>query len=245
MKGFGAATYGDRIAEAYDEIYPASPHVEQVTNALAKLAGHSDVLELGIGTGRIALPLAQRGVAVSGIDASGAMVKQLRAKPGGRTIPVTMGDFADFQVAGRFGLVFVVFNTFYALLTQEAQVNCFRCVARHLRAGGVFLIEAFVPDLTRYVRNQYLNVIHVETDRVDLDVARLDMANQHIYTQHLHIGSTDTKLYPVQLRYVWPAELDLMAQLAGMRLRERWHDWDGSPFTSASTKHISIYEHAP
>ncbi len=245
MKGFGAATYGDRIAEVYDQLYPSRGSEEQIVRVLVRLAGSGRALELGIGTGRVTLPLAAQGVEVHGIDASQAMVDKLRAKPGGDGVPVTIGDFADFRVDGHFGLIFVVFNTFFALPAQKEQIQCFHHVAQHLSPDGVFLIQAFVPDLTRFVRGQTVSAISVETDQVVLDLTHHDPASQQVQTQHLLIDEAGIRLYPVLLRYAWPSELDLMAQIAGLRLRARWNDWDASPFTSASTNHISLYEHDP
>ena len=245
MNDYTAATYGDRIAESYDRMYPGGGGVEPSVNVLAKLAGGGRALELGIGTGRVALPLAERGVTVHGIDASQAMVDRLRAKPGGDAIPVSIGDFAEFQVDSRFELIFVVCNTLFGLATQDAQVQCFQRVAEHLAAGGTFLIEAFVPDPARFVGGRNLSVSGIEPDLVTLDVARHDAANQRVYSQHLLLTEAGTRLYPVQLRYAWPSELDLMARLAGLRLRDRWSGWDGAPFTAASSSHISLYERAP
>ena len=237
MKDYTAATYGDRIAEIYDRMVTGAAPVE----TLARLAGGGRTLELGIGTGRVALPLAARGVEVHGIEASEAMVARLRAKPGGDAIPVTIGDFADFRVEGTFELVFVVFNTFFMLPTQEQQVQCFARVAEHLGAGGVFLIEAFVPDPTRFANGQNVGISHLESDAVQLDLSRHDAAGQRVTCQHLVIDASGTRLFPAQLRYAWPSELDLMARLAGLRLRERWSDWAGSRFTSSSTSHVSLY----
>lgn len=246
MKEYTTADYGDRIADRYDQMYPDGNNVQSIVDVLAGLAGEGGrALELGIGTGRVALPLVKRGVAVYGIDASQAMIDQMRAKPGGGALPVTIGDFADFRVAGRFELIFVVFNTFFALLTQEAQVQCFRRAAEHLAGGGVFLIETFVPDPARFVRGQHLSVSRIEPDLVMLDVARHDRAKQRVDSQHLLFSETGTRLYPVRLRYAWPAELDLMARLAGLRLRVRWSGWDGAPFTGRSESHVSIYERSP
>lgn len=242
MKEYTAATYGDRIAERYDHMHPAGPATQAAVDVLAGLSGGGRALELGIGTGRVALPLAARGVEVHGIDASRAMVAKLRAKPGGAAIPVTLGDFAAFQADGKFNLVYVVFNTFFSLVTQEAQVQCFRHVAAHLGPGGVFLIEAFVPDPGRFSRGQSLGLTRVEANQVELDVARHDPLTQRIHSQHLIFTDSGTRLFPVQLRYAWPSELDLMARLAGLRLRERWGDWAGAPFTAASTGHISLYQ---
>ena len=245
MDEYGAATYGDRIADTYDRLYPEQEGVTPEVRALATLAGGGRALELGIGTGRVALPLAEQGVAVHGIDASEAMVVKLRAKPGGAEIPVTIGDFVDVTVDGTFTLIFAVFNTFFALTTQEAQVRCFRRVADRLADGGVFLIEVFVPDPARFVRGQGLGVTSLDTDRVTLEVAQHDALQQRVYSQHLVLSESGTRMYPVQIRYAWPSELDLMARLAGLHLSERWSDWTGAPFTAASTRHISLYERAP
>ena len=170
------------------------------------------------------------------------MVTKLRAKPGGERIPVTIGDFADVGVEGGFSVVFAVFNTFFGLLSQEEQVRCFRNVSKHLAADGVFVIEAFVPDQTRHVRGQNTSVTRVEADSIGLDVSRHDPVTQRVTSQHLLISESGVRLYPVQLRYAWPAELDLMAQLAGLRLRERWGGWKGERFTATSGSHVSIYE---
>jgi SAM-dependent methyltransferase len=217
---------------------------EAMIATLAELARAGRALELGIGTGRIALPLAARGVEVHGIDASPAMVARMRIKPGGAEIPVAMGDFADVGVEGAFSLVYVVFNTFFGLLSQEEQVRCFENVARHLAADGVFVIEAFVPDMTRFARGQCLNAARVETDAVLLDASRHDPLTQRVVSQQILITESGTRLFPVQIRYAWPAELDLMARLAGLRLRHRWAGWQREPFTAASGKHVSVYERA-
>jgi SAM-dependent methyltransferase len=243
MTDYGPATYGDRIASIYDR--HLDPSVESMTQQavefLSQLAGAGRALELGIGTGRIALPLAARGIAVDGIDASEAMLERLRAKPGGSELSVTLGDFAAIDVPGTYDLIFVVFNTFFALLTQEDQIRCFAHVSEHLTSNGVFLIEAFVPDPSLYDRGQRLSATRVETDRVQLDAARIDLATQQVTAQHILIGAEGIVLLPVQLRYAWPSELDLMARLAGLRLRERYGGWQGEPFTSSSAKHVSIY----
>ncbi len=249
MNDYTAATYGDRIAEVYDEMYPMRANVGPAVDALTKLAGSGPALELGIGTGRIALPLAARGIEVHGIDASEAIVAKMRAKPGGAAIPVTIADFAGFSVRDgnrdkKFRLVYVVFNTLFQATSQEAQVRCFQSVAAHLSDDGVFLVEAFVPDPTRFTRNQNISASRVESDLVSIDISRHDPVNQLVHSQHIFIGETGVRLYPVQVRYSWHSELDLMAQLAGLRLRERWGDWDCSPFTASSEYHVSIYEKA-
>jgi SAM-dependent methyltransferase len=241
---YDAATYGDRIAEVYDDWYVEQPDPSAMVAVLAELAGEGPVLELGIGTGRVALPLAERGLAIYGIDASTAMVARLRAKPGGDAIPVTIGDFADVGVDGTFSLIFVVFNTFFALLSHEDQVRCFRNVADHLAEGAVFVVEASVPDLTRFTRGQSVSAEWVGADRLMLNVSEHDPVRQQIASQHLVISDDSIRPYPVRIRYAWPAELDLMAQSAGLRLRERWAGWDRQPFGVSSTQHVSVYERA-
>jgi SAM-dependent methyltransferase len=241
MSSYGSATYGDRIANFYDERHPALPNDHPMIERLVQLAGTGTALELGIGTGRIALPLAARGVPVHGIDASEAMVAQLRAKPGGAAIPVTIGDFADVPVTGSYSLIYVVFNTIFGLLTQEEQIRCIANCAAHLDNGGALLIEAFYPDLTRYERNQNISVTHVDTDAITLDVTRLDPVAQRVTSQHLYITPEGLKLYPVQLRYAWPSELDLMARLAGLTLESRCGGWLGEPYTAAPTMYVAVY----
>jgi SAM-dependent methyltransferase len=242
MDQYDTSTYGERIADVYDQVYHG--YEDAAIALLRDLAHGGRVLELGIGTGRVALPLAALGVEVHGIDASEPMVAKLRDKPGGAGIPVSIGDFADVPVSGEFSLIFVVLNTFTALSSQEEQVRCFRNVAQHLTANGVFVVEAFVPDLTRFTRDQYTVASVVNTDRVGLDVARHDPVRQIVVHQHIEITEQGIRLYPVQLRYFWPTELDLMAQLAGMRLHSRWGGWQREPFTALSAKHVSIYERA-
>ena len=241
MEGYEPPTYGDRIADVYDEWY-AELDPATAVELLAELAGDGRVLELAIGSGRIALPLAARGVEVHGIDASERMVERLRAKPGGEAIPVTMGDFAEVPVDGTFRVVFVAFNTFFALPDQEAQLRCFERVAAHLDDDGVFVLEAFVPDLSRYDRGQRVSANRSKLDHVVLDVSQLDAAAQTVFSQHVHISDEGTRLFPVSIRYAWPTELDLMARLAGLRLRARYADWKRSAFSSEASSHVSIYE---
>jgi SAM-dependent methyltransferase len=248
MKAYDDASYGERIATVYDSFYPG--HEEGAIDLLFELAAGGRVLELGIGTGRMALPLAERGLEVLGIDASPAMTERLRAKPGGDRIRVVQGSFAEMPAAldgERFDLIFVVFNTFFALLTQEEQVQCFRSAAAHLtnaglrRGPGCFLIEAFVPDLARYEDGQAVRLVHLSQDAVRLDVAQLDPVAQQIASQHVVLTEEGLQLYPVKLRYAWPTELDLMAELAGLTLQHRWGSWRKDPFTKESGKHISVY----
>jgi len=240
MNFYSDETYGERVAGVYDEWH--SEYDPLMIDALAKLAQNGKALELGIGTGRIALPLSQRNVEVHGIDAAPSMISRLRSKPGADRITVTQGSFADVSVEGEFALVYVVFNTFFALSSQEEQVRCFRNVAARLTRGGCFVIEAFVPDLTRFDHGQANWATKVTEDVVELDVGRHDQATQRVTSQKVVITDGNVRLYPVQIRYAWPSELDLMAQLAGMRLRERWSSWKRNPFTSESGKHISIYQ---
>lgn len=245
MKEFDESTYGDRIASVYDEMYASLNSPEQLASMvdmLAGLAGNGSALELGIGTGRIALPLAARGVEVHGIDSSEAMVEKLRQKPGGEAIPVTMGDFAEFDLEERYSLVYVVFNTFFAPLTQEAQVRCFMNVTRHLSDGGFFVIEAFIPDVARFVDGQSIRAGRVTAGTVSIDISRHDPVTQNVTASQVHIGEDGVRLYPVKLRYAWPSELDLMGRLAGLTLRARTSDWQGNPFTASSTNHVSVYE---
>lgn len=238
------ALYGDKIAEIYDEWSGVPEDVEATVAFLYGLldSGRSPkALELGIGTGRIALPLAHTGIEVHGIDTSEAMVGKLRNKPGGEDIPVTMTSFADFRIEEKFSLVYVVFNTFFALLSQEEQLRCFENVSRHLGDGGIFVIEAFVPDMTRWDQDQRVAARHLTPDHVVLGVDIHDPVEQRVTSNELVISEGGIKMYPVALRYAWPSELDLMARLAGLRLRERWGGWQQDPFTKASTKHVSVY----
>lgn len=238
---YDASTYGERMAAVYDQWPRVPKNADAVVAFLAGLAGRGPVLELGIGTGRIALPLSQRGLEVHGIDASPSMVARLKAKPGGDRIRITIGDFATVPVEGRFSLVFVVFNTFFGLLTQEDQVGCFEAVARHLTEDGLFVMEGFVPDLSRFDRGQRVEALSVDADGVVLDAGVHDAVAQRIVTQHVSMSTRGIQLYPVQLRYAWPSELDLMARLAGLRLRERWGGWNREPFSAASASHVSVY----
>ena len=240
MNFYSNETYGERVAGVYDEWY--SEHDPHAIDALADLAGGGKALELGIGTGRIAVPLAASGVDVQGIDAAESMISRLRSKPGGEPIKVTQGNFAEVPVDEKFSLVYIVFNTFFALSSQEEQVQCFRNVAAHLAPGGCFVIEAFVPDVRRFTGGQVNWATKVTVDEVQLDVGQHDPATQSVISQKVVITDGSVRLYPVQIRYCWPSELDLMAQLAGLRLRERWSNWKREPFTSDSGQHISIYE---
>lgn len=245
MQGYGVETYGDRWADVYDTwVGDRFSHGETAAavDVLGDLAAGGRVLELGIGTGRIALPLAQRGLEVHGIEASEAMVTKLRAKPGGDAISITIGSFADVDFGSSdLDLVFVVWNTFFALTSQEEQIRCFKKVAGQLSPQGKFVIEAFVPNLARFAGGHSVQVLRVTADQVGLAVSENDPVAQTIESQHLAITEDGVQLRPVHLRYAWPSELDLMARLAGLELRSRWGGWDRSPFTGSSGTHVSVY----
>ena len=235
--------FDERVAARYDEsaadMFDAAV-VDPAVELLVELAGSGRALELGIGTGRIALPLAQRGVPVHGIELSKAMVARLRAKPGGEDIGVTIGDFATTTVDGTFSVAYLVFNTIMNLTTQTAQVACFRNVAAHLEPGGCFVIEVGVPELQRLPPGETIRAFHVSETRWGLD--EYDVATQGLTSHHFEIVDERLERLSIPFRYAWPSELDLMAELAGMRLRERWSGWKREPFTSDSDKHVSIWE---
>ena len=236
--------FGERVAASYDDEEGdrfAAAAVDQTADFLAGLAGGGRALELAIGTGRIALPLASRGVPVHGIDMSRAMVARLRAKPGGDALGVTIGDFSATRVDGTFSLVYLVFNTIDNLTTQEAQVACFRNAAAHLGPGGCFVIEVEVPGLRLLPPGQTVVPFHVSDTHWGFD--RYDCATQAMSSNYFALtegGGAEYSSMP--FRYVWPSELDLMAQIAGLRLRERWEGWDREPFTHESRQHVSVWE---
>ena len=234
--------FDERVAASYDddpEMFDAEM-VDPVVEFLAELAGGGRALEFGIGTGRIALPLAKRGVPGHGIDMSNAMVSKLRAKPGGEALAVTIGDFATTSVEGTFAVAYLVFNTILNLTTQAAQVACFRNVAAHLEPGGYFVIEVMVPDLQRLPPGETILPFHVSETSWSFD--EYTVATQGLTSHHFEIVDGRVEHFSVPFRYAWPAELDLMAQLAGLTLVERWGDWTREPFTSDSRKHVSIWE---
>ena len=232
-----AATYDDGFEDQFD------PEVIDATaGVLAGLAGNGRALELAIGTGRIALPLAARGVEVHGIDLSRAMVARLRAKPGGDAITVAVGDIATTRVDGTFSLVYLVFNTIMNLTTQDAQVACFRSAAAHLEPGGCFVVEVGVPELRRLPPGQSAVPFQVSSTRWAFDL--YDTATQAMSSNYVTVTDGRGEYRSIPFRYVWPSELDLMARLAGMRLRDRWEDWTRTPFTGDSRKHVSVWEKA-
>lgn len=238
------STYGESLADFYDELYRDYPgDTPQAAAFLADLAGTGRALELGIGTGRVALALSALGVAVEGIDASAAMLAKLAAKPDGAGIPVVLGDFADVGVEGRFGLVFVTFGTLFALLTQDDQLRCFANVAARLAPGGSFVVQAQAGGYTdQFASGQKADTGLVLPDKVILDLAQFDAATQRVSTRFVVLEEAGIRIYPMEIRFAPPAELDLMARLAGLRLRERWADWERRPFGGASPLHVSVYE---
>lgn len=244
MTDFDATAYGaSGIADEYDDLYAGHWEVDAAVERLVELAGGGAVLELGIGTGRLALPLLERGVEVHGIDGSPEMVAKLRKKPGGDRIPVVIGDFAhaDADAGRRFALVVLAVNTIFALPDQQAQVECFRNAARHLAPSGRFVIEAWVPDVGAFRHNRLVRPRIMRSDRVSIETAELDPVEQTMRTTQAVFSDGSVRLYPANHRYAWPAELDLMAQLATMRRENRWADWSGSPFTAISQAHVSVY----
>jgi SAM-dependent methyltransferase len=241
MKGYEPVmSFGEDVAQMYRDVQRGD---EMAAVAfLEQLAGPGPALELAIGTGRIALPLAAHGIRVDGVDISPAMVDQLRAKPGGDQLSVTIGDFADVPVSGTYRLIVVVWNTLFNLLTQEDQVRCFENVAAHLTDDGSFVVEAFVPAfLYRLRNNQHVDAEATEVDEVRLDVLRHDAATQVLEESHVSLSRAGVRLNPVVQRYAWPSELDLMARIAGLRLKARWGGWDREPFNSSSSAHVSVY----
>jgi SAM-dependent methyltransferase len=234
-------SFTEEVAASYDELCEDGA---QAAALLARLAGNGPALELAIGTGRLALPLARHGVNVEGIDFSAAMVARLRSKPGGEQIKVTMGNYADVEVEGNYQLIYLACNSLSNLVTQDEQVRCFENVAKHLADGGVFVVEALVPTHLMDLRqDQYVIAETIATDEVRLDVVRHDGATQLLYESHVSLRSQGIALNPIITRYSWPAELDLMARLAGLALRDRWGGWNNEPFTTSSPVHVSVYAH--
>lgn len=234
--------FGEAVAATYDDDPEISDPaaIDPVVDFLAELAGEGSALELGIGTGRIALPLARRGVPVHGIDLSRAMIARLRAKPGSENIETTLGDFASVVIDGSFAVAYLVFNTIGNLVTQEEQIACFRNAAAHLEPGGCFVVEVGVPDLRRLPPGEKYRVFRADADRWGID--EYDVVRQGLISHHFRLREGKLERKSVPFRFVWPSELDLMAQMAGLVLRERWGGWDRQPFTGESQKHISVWE---
>jgi SAM-dependent methyltransferase len=229
------------LAEQYDDDPNFAPEVvEPAVDLLAELAGGGRALEFGIGTGRIALPLSRRGVPIHGIDLSRPMIAQLRGKPGSEAIEVTVGDFSTARVEGTFSLVYLVYNTIMNLTTQAGQVAVFRNAAAHLEPGGCFLIEVGVPDLQRLPHGETIRPFDWSERHLGFD--EYDVVNQGMISHHFDIRGDEIRRSSGPFRYVWPSELDLMAEMAGLRLRDRWGGWMSEPFTKVSDKHVSVWE---
>jgi SAM-dependent methyltransferase len=247
MEGYEASTYGERFADVYDDWYGEVTDAEACADRLAALAhgaGGGPVLELGVGSGRLALPLASRGLEVHGIDASPSMLERLRAKPGGSAVRTTLGDMAELALTDPppFAVVFVAFNTFFNLVTEPAQRRCLDRVTALLAPAGHFVLEAFVPseDVAVSARAA-VSPRRITVDEVVLTASRVDVASQTVSGQHVHLRESGIRLRPWHLRYATPAQLDAMAAQAGLELESRTEGWRGEPFTGASTVHVSTY----
>jgi SAM-dependent methyltransferase len=234
-------SFGEGDAEVYDAIAERGNEAATV-EFLARWARGGPALELAIGTGRIGLPLSARGIRVDGIELSPAMVAKLRAKAGGDQIAVTMGDFAEVAVRGKYPLIFLVANTLSNLLTQDHQVRCFMNVAAHLTDDGVFVVEAMVPSFLHRLRDdQYVDAEAIEVGSVRLDVLKHDPVTQLLEESHVTLSRDRVRLNPIVTRYAWPSEMDLMARLAGLKLKERWGGWSGEAFAATSRMQVSVY----
>ncbi|MEM7459688.1 MAG: class I SAM-dependent methyltransferase [Pseudomonadota bacterium] len=244
MKEFGPSTFGDLNADEYDALHNPGT-TDDCVNLIADLAGHGDVLELAIGTGRVALPLVQQGLKISGFDASPQMLDILKHKPGGSDIPAWLADMASFDLEQEFDFAFLVFNTLYNLTTQDEQVRCFQQVAKHLRPGGKFLVEAFMPNRETFENNQAVRTKHVDYDKVWLEAVQHDPVAQTLNYQRIRISQNGTELKPLPMRYVWPAELDLMARLAGLSSVAHWGGWHKQPLNRDSAFYVALYERDP
>ncbi|MEI7547508.1 MAG: class I SAM-dependent methyltransferase [Actinomycetota bacterium] len=244
MRGYDDATYGDAFADVYDEWYDGISDVDATTTALVALAGAGPTLELGVGTGRLAIPLATTGAVVHGLDTSSLMLQRMAAKPGGELVHTHLGDMVDDMPEGPFGLVFVAYNTFFNLLTEARQQECFRAVARRLTADGAFVVEAFVPDPNHDAANG-VSVRSLTADRVVLSVSTFDTATQRAEGQYVDITqSGGVRLRPWSIRWATPAQLDGMATSAGLALAHRWETFDRAPFGPDSARHVSVYRRA-
>jgi SAM-dependent methyltransferase len=238
--------FGKEVAASYDESTGAEFDPDVITrtvDVLAELAGDGAALEFAVGTGRIALPLADRGVSVVGIELSTAMAERLRAKDSEQRVTVTIGDMATTRVAGSFRLVYLVFNTIGNLMTQDQQVACFANAAAHLEPGGYFVIEVGVPDLRRLPPGEDARVFSHAPGYVGYD-RYIDFVAQQAMSHHFVVGAAGVREFTTPFRYVWPSELDLMAKLAGLSLRDRWAGWDRAPFVADSTSHVSVWAKA-
>lgn len=246
MNASDPAAYGDLIADVYDDWFATGAYdnqeAENAAEFLIVLAAGGRALEMGVGTGRVALPLARRGIEVHGVEASASMVAKLRAKPGGASVAVTIGNIAQTTAPGSFDLVYAVFNTLYFLTTQDEQVRCIANVRRHLRPGGHFVVQGFMPNPARLQSGGHVHVDEVGGHHVRLSVTRHDHVTQTLHTQCVVLASDSVRLFPVRMRYVWPPELDLMCRVNGLRPVERVGEWDRSPLTTASSRYVAVYE---
>jgi SAM-dependent methyltransferase len=245
MKGYTSASYGDSFAgDHFEEIFAFLPDLDAMVELLAHRAGGGPVLELGVGTGRVARPLAERGIPVDGIDVSDVMLAELRRSAGELPIRPIKSDLADFTPTRRYSLVFCIWNTFYSLRTSEQQARCIQVVADALLPGGVFVMEAFVPDPDYFSHGQEVRVREIAADSVSLQVSMHDANRQIVTSQHVVIREDGIRLHPHEIRYAWPSEIDAMASCAGLRLRERWAGWRHQPFDHTASDHVSVYEAA-
>ena len=243
VEGFDPRTsFGYEVSKRYDG--DGRGDEAETAAFLARLAGQADALEFAVGTGRVALPLRAAGVCVDGIELSPHMVDRMREKPGGDAIKVTMGDMSRVTTGRRYGLVYLVYNTIGNLITQEDQVRCFENVARHLDHDGVFVLECAVPVAPARPRHQFVDVERIAMDSVTLEVCQYDPVTQVLDKNHVRIGADGIILLPISLRQAYPAEFDLMARIAGLRLRDRWGGWNGELYTASSWRHVSVYERA-
>jgi SAM-dependent methyltransferase len=240
---YDAGAYGRDIADDYDELYDAVPDTDAAVQRLASLAGRGPILELGIGTGRLALPLQARGFEVSGIEGSQEMLDVLRSKPGGEAIPVVVGDFSEAELPRRFALVVLALHTIFGLPTPDDQIRCFRNAARHLVPGGRFVVEARVVDPADFADGQAVQSRFSGPESVELQIQRYDAVTQRMQVTNVHLADgREVRLNSYVNQYATPREFDLMARIGGLRLRERCEDWEGRPFTAASRRHVSVYE---
>jgi len=242
MVKFGDNTYGDDYAEVYDDLFEERDDLKVVGDTLSSLAGDGPILEFGIGTGRLAAPLAQRGYKVYGIDNSQSMLQQIPGKPGAENIHAILGDCTQDRIEGSFPLVFIAFSTLYVMGTQDLQVKCFENAARHLSDNGVFVVEAFLHDRKRWHYGQEATTTKIEDNFASVRFGLHDSVNQLIKIQYIDFTPQGLNFRPNRLRYIWPSEMDLMARIAGLKLRVRWGGWDRSPFTSESVNQVAVYE---
>jgi len=238
------SSFGYDVSKSYDDPVNTRGDEEQTVAFLAGLANGRDVLEFAVGTGRIALPLRAAGVRVDGIELSEHMIDRMREKPGGNQVEVTVGDMSRASTGRTYGLVYLVYNTIGNLLTQDDQVRCFQNAARHLTDDGVFVLECRIPTAPARPGHQFIDVEHLKANYVKLEVCRYDPVTQILDDNHVQIGTDGIIFHPIRLRLAYPPEFDLMARIAGVRLRDRWGGWNGEPYTADSRRHISVYERA-